>query len=186
MVKESASTNTDRIYLTGFMGSGMIRVGRILPRHYGRPFVDLEDSVVKEARMTIPEIFRLRGEAAFKRLEARIMHRFKRGKWIAALCGGALVDPATRDLLTAAGTVVYLRAELGTLAARLKGQRAGCPLLAGDEPLERRITSLLDTRNAVYSCARWVQDTDDLSPEQVADSIYERAKASPDEHDHNS
>ena len=79
-------------------------------------------------------------------------------------------------MLIDSGTVVYLRTRPGTLAARLAQQRDGRPLLAGDEPLEERISSLLEDRSGIYSCAQWILDTDDLTAEQVAERIYEKIR----------
>jgi shikimate kinase len=176
MVNKSSPTNTDRIYLTGFMGSGKSLVGRILAKRLGRPFADLDDVIVQEAGMSIPEIFRLRGEGVFREMEADAAARFTREQWVVALGGGTLVNPVTRDMLINSGTVVYLRTSPGTLTARLEEQRVGRPLLAGVEPLEEKVSSLLDDRSGIYSCAQWALDTDDLTAEQVAERIYERIR----------
>ena len=93
MVKRNAPTNTDRIYLTGFMGSGKSLVGKILAERLGRPFADLDDVVVQEAGMSIAEIFRLRGEGVFREMEADVATRFTTEHWIVALGGGTLVRP---------------------------------------------------------------------------------------------
>lgn len=176
MAKNSSFYNTDRIYLTGFMDSCKSTVGRILSGLLHRQFVDLDDVIAREAGMTIPEIFRCRGEEAFREMETGTAARFTTGQWVVALGGGTLVNPETREILISEGTVVYLRARPATLADRLSGQREDRPLLAGDEPLEKRVSSVLEARSRIYSCAQWTLDTDEMTPEQVADWLYRKIR----------
>jgi shikimate kinase len=180
MVKENSPPDTDRIYLTGFMGSGKSTVGKLLARLLGRTFIDLDEVIVKESGMTIPEIFQRNGEDAFRAIEKNVAARFTREKWVVALGGGTLVNPETRELLVDNGTVVFLRAKPATLAARLRGQSSHRPLLTGSETLEQRVTSLLKSRDQVYSCAHWVLDTDNLSADQVAHQLFDRIRKNPD------
>jgi len=158
------------------MGSGKSTVGKILSKMLGREFVDLDDVIVEAAGMTIPEIFKNRGETVFREMEARAAARFSAGRWVVALGGGTLVNEDTRDILFTRGIVVYLRARPATLACRLKDHMGDRPLLSCDEPLTQRITSLLEDRSQTYSLAHWTLDTDDLSPEQVAEKLFQRIK----------
>ena len=62
------------IVLVGMPGCGKTTVGRELARLSGKPFVDLDEEIVRRAGRSIPEIFREEGEAAFRELEnTRIM-----------------------------------------------------------------------------------------------------------------
>lgn len=150
MAKSAPISKTDRIYLTGFMGCGKSPIGRILAKLLKRRFVDLGDVIVREAGMAIPEIFRSEGEDAFRRLEARVAARHTAGRWVVALEGGTLVNAETRDVLISQGIVVFLKTKPGTLADRLRDHGGGRPLLSGDEPLTKRITTLLEARAPVY------------------------------------
>lgn len=181
MVYDKSHPNTDRIFLAGFMGSGKSVVGRILARKLRRGFADLDDILVREAGMSIPEIFRQTGEVAFRGMESRLAARYTRGKWVVALGGGTLLDPATKGLLMDSGTVVYLRAQAGTLAARLREETGNRPLLTGEGSLEERVSSLLKIREEAYSGAAWVVDTDDLTEDEVALLIFRKARASADD-----
>jgi shikimate kinase len=176
MTEEKLPKKTDRIFLAGFMGSGKSAVGRVLARKLRRRFADLDDAIVREAGMPIPEIFRLKGEAEFRKIESGIAATYSAGKWVVALGGGTLLDPVTRKRLMDSGVVVYLRAGAGTLAARLCRETDHRPLLAGAESLEGKVRSLMETRNPIYSGASWIIDTDDLSVEQVAALIFNKVR----------
>ena len=131
--------------------------------------------------MSIPEIFSRKGEAAFREIESGIAARYTGGKWVVALGGGTLLDPATKGLLMDSGTVVYLRAKAGTLAGRLREETGNRPLLAGEGSLGERISSLLKNREEDYSDAEWIVDTDDLTEDEVALVIFRRVKSLADD-----
>src|SRR5574341_237737 len=57
------------IGLTGFMGSGKTTIGRLLARHLGWRFVDLDTLIEERAGLSIPAIFERLGELAFREME---------------------------------------------------------------------------------------------------------------------
>ena len=79
-----------------------------------------------------------------------------------------------RNLMLSAGAVVFLNARPDTLFQRmLKDEERGAPkrpLLSGDLSLDR-VTRLLCARIEYYKLASHHVDTDDMSPEQIADSL---------------
>ena len=54
------------VFLVGFMGSGKNTVGQELARRLGWDFVDLDARIEARERQSVPEIFRNRGETAFR------------------------------------------------------------------------------------------------------------------------
>ena len=181
MAKNHVESRTDRIYLTGFMGSGKSAVGRILAAMLDRPFVDLDDVIVREAGMPIPEIFRHKGERAFREMERDVAARNAAGRRVVALGGGTVMDPATRRFLAGSGVLVYLKANLDTLAERLRKERGHRPMLDGEKPVEERIASLMRERGPVYETAEWTVDTDNRSAEEVASCLYRRIREKQDD-----
>ena len=176
MTKNHPASRTDRIYLTGFMGSGKSVVGRILAGRLHREFADLDDVIARATGMSIPEIFREKGERAFREMERNVAARYAGGRRVVALGGGTIMDPATRDLLAGSGVLVYLRASLGTLAERLRKERGHRPMLEGETPVEERIAYLMRERVPVYETAEWIVDTDKRSAEEVACHLYMRIR----------
>jgi len=72
---ESLSRKKDRIYLTGFMGSGKSTVGSILANTLGYGFVDIDQGIEQAEGKTVSEIFREKGEEYFRNLEQSLLLR---------------------------------------------------------------------------------------------------------------
>ena len=173
------------IILVGFMASGKSVVGQALSRITGMPLVDADDEIVVRAGKSIHCIFEDSGEAAFRELERSVIQDLcSRSGNVIAAGGGAFVDPENRARMLAAGSVVCLGARPETIHRRIAGQpspapspgvgsrRSVRPLLAGDDPMER-IKALLAQRNEAYAQAHHTIETDDLTPDQVAERILE-------------
>lgn len=61
------------LYLGGFMGSGKTTVGRCLGEQAGRPFLDLDELAEARTGFPVAELFRRRGEEAFRQLESELL-----------------------------------------------------------------------------------------------------------------
>ena len=84
--------------------------------------------------------------------------------------GGIVSSPNNRELLKKAGKVIYLRVSPETVIKRLEGDISR-PLLMGEDKLSR-VEELLWLRRALYeSTADRIIDVDDLSVEEIVDSI---------------
>ncbi|WP_307038153.1 shikimate kinase [Arthrobacter sp. B3I4] len=155
------------------MAVGKSAIGNQLAQQLGARFVDT-DAEVTAQHGTIAEIFALRGECAFRELEARAVARAIEEAadtgTVISLGGGAVLDSGTQQLL-ATCTVVYLEADAGTVSERI-ARNSGRPLLAGDamerwrtlfaarQPVYERLADLvLDVRSgSVPELARRVED----------------------------
>ena len=162
------------IILVGFMGSGKSSVGRALSRRCGWPRVDADEIIVSRAGKPIADIFRDSGEEAFRDLERTVMKDLcqQSGRVISG-GGGSFIDEENRRIMLDRGTVFYLSARPETIHLRVTGGNPSAPvrpLLAGGEPLER-IKELLAQRTPAYSQAHHTIETDQLSPDQVAEAI---------------
>ena len=171
----------DRVYLTGFMGSGKSTIGPILANSIGYEFADLDALVEAAAGMTVAQIFREKGEEAFRALERRALaEAAARTRLVVALGGGVVTDPASLALVTSTGIMVYLRATPEDIAGRLRRKRdrplildeGGAPL--GEEALRERIRSLLAQREPLYGRAEVIVDTDSSRLGLTVDMIVRR------------
>lgn len=162
---------TDRLFLIGMMGAGKTTVGQILAERLGWRYLDSDAQVEQATGRSVPEIFALRGEAAFRAEEAKALARAATSDTpvVVSVAGGAVLDPDNRRRLGQGGTVVWLRARVETLAARV-GSGAGRPLLGGaPAPALRRLEA---QRRPVYQqLAQVVVDVDDLAPILVAERV---------------
>ncbi len=158
------------LVITGFMGVGKTTVGRGLARRLGRPFVDMDTVIAQRVGMSIPQIFSLQGEEAFRALERALCQELAaQEELVIATGGGALVDPANRDVLACTGILICLDCALPTLAQRLRACRDR-PLLQGDAP-ERRLEALWDARRVAYGSLPHHLETTDLTPDEVITAL---------------
>ena len=168
------------VALVGMMGSGKTTVGRLLAARLGRPLVDTDDLVARDAGRSVAEVFATEGEAGFRARErAALVEACGPGPPRVVACGGGVVlDAANRARLAADAFVVWLRARPATLAARV-GDGAGRPLLAGPPGAVReRLATLAAGREDRYrEVADAVVDTDDREPAEIADEIARLAGA---------
>jgi len=153
------------------MGAGKSTVGLALARRLGWEYLDSDEQVVLRTGRTVPELFAERGEAAFRAEERRALEEAvaTEGPAVVSVAGGAVVDPDNRATIRAAGTVVWLRAAVDTLADRV-GAGHGRPLL-GDDPAGA-LTRLYEERRPLYAgLADIVVDVDDVSPQVAVEQI---------------
>jgi shikimate kinase len=119
---------------------------------------------------TVAELFAARGEDAFRAEEARVLAEAlaATGPVVVSAAGGVVLSEGNRELL-AGPTVVWLRADPATLAARL-GSGAGRPLLDADPA--GTLVGLDAVRRPLYEeVADVVVDVDALDPGTVVDRI---------------
>jgi shikimate kinase len=158
------------IIFCGTAGSGKTTVGALVARALGRDFIDIDRRVERAAGVSIATLFARDGETAFRAREraAVVAALAEPPGAVISLGGGALEDDATfAD--ARAHTLVWLKATVPTLAARLSGNGER-PLLAGD-PLAR-LHELAAMREPRYRQAHVIVDAG-LAPKGVAASVLE-------------
>jgi shikimate kinase len=164
------------------MGSGKTAVGRRVAERLGRPFVDTDRVVEEEARCSVAEVFATEGEAGFRRREAEVVSRALAAEAPAVIAfgGGAVLDPANRELAREAGLVIWLQAPVAELARRVTaspGRPAVRPLLTGSESPETTLEDIARVREEAYrAVAHVVIDTAGRSPGQVASAVLRAAR----------
>ncbi len=161
------------IVLVGLMGVGKSSVGRRLARKLDLPFIDADDEIEKAAGCSIPEIFRLYGEPAFRDGERRVIARIlATGPGVLATGGGAFMDPDTRTEIAENGVSVWLRADVEVLYQRTR-RRNDRPLLQSGDP-RATLEKLAAERGPFYAKAEMTIDTDtEKLAETVDHIIYE-------------
>jgi shikimate kinase len=123
-----------RVFLVGFMGAGKTSTGKALARLLGALFWDLDDRVEAMARMSVAEIFRERGEPAFRVAETRQLGGLARhARVVVATGGGTFVQPANRELIRQSGVSVFLDVPWEELVRRLPGKRDERPLFGSPQ-----------------------------------------------------
>lgn len=158
------------------MGAGKTTVGRSLAERLGVSYLDSDEQVEHNTGRTVPEIWVADGEAAFRAEEkkALVQAATSPGPAVVSVAGGAVLDPENRRLLREAGTVVWLRAAVDTLAARV-GDGRGRPLLS-ERPEETLHRLDRDRRPLYEDVADVIVDVDGIGPDDVVERILAALK----------
>ena len=166
-------TQLHKVLLVGQMGAGKSTVARLLAARWAEfDAVDLDALIEARAGCTVAEIFRTRGEPAFRTLEAEVLGAALDSPrpLVIATGGGAPCQPGALARMRAAGMVIWLAAPPPVLAARALGDarpRLADLDLAG---AARFLATQLEARRPFYEAADLTVDAS-LPPDEVASAI---------------
>jgi shikimate kinase len=163
------------IILTGFMGTGKSSVGKVLAAKIGYGYCDLDDLIIKHAKISINEIFEKFGEKYFRELETYMIKQVSLAEnMVIATGGGAVIKEDNRQLLHSTGVIVNLEASVEQICSRLSDD-ATRPLLKDRKSLEQ-VKDLLKEREPYYADADIRIDTTGKKVEYVVEEILCRLK----------
>jgi shikimate kinase len=149
------------------MGAGKSTVGPLVAARLGWEFVDMDAAIEARLGASVAEVFRTRGEEAFRTEERRLaLELLERRKVVVAAGGGAFVRAETRSLLKRNATTVWLRCGLDEVLRRAPAD--GRRPLAGNREI---MAARLAEREPSYREADVQVATEDAEPEAVADRV---------------
>ena len=165
-----------QIYLTGFMGTGKSTILNCLHEVCGFDKIEMDEQIVQEQGMSIPEIFEKKGEEYFRNLETELVRKISDMDNIVVSCGGGTVmRQCNVDEMKKNGTIVLLTAEPETVYERVKGSH-NRPLLEKNMNPEY-IKELMEARRPKYEAAAdFVIKTDNRTAEEICLEINKRLK----------
>lgn len=138
------------IILTGFMGTGKSTLGRVLAAELGYKFVDTDQLIEERLDKTIAEFFQDAGEAAFRKIEAKLAQELSKMRGLVIATGGGLMlNPENSAALGETGQILCLTATPEEILERISRQPGTRPLLKDPDPLQK-IIALLEQRAATY------------------------------------
>jgi shikimate kinase len=165
------------IVLTGFMGAGKTTVGRLLAQTLGWAFIDLDERIVRETGSSIGDLFRDRGEAAFRAIEARLTGGLSSvDRTVIAPGGGWIIDPANSERLPPATCTVWLRVSAEEAVRRIRDTASARPLLANTADPVTAADALMQRRRDRYATADIVIDVDGRTPADIVAEIRSRIR----------
>lgn len=155
------------IFLIGFMGAGKTTIGHYLQNVLDYPCIDLDQYIEEKLEMTIPDIFKLKGEHYFREIEADSLKELSiKNNMILSTGGGIIKLGKNREILKKQFTV-YLKWPFDCLFDHIKGDQ-NRPLVQSYSQLQ----SLFSEREPLYhESAAAIITCENKSIEQVADEI---------------
>lgn len=164
------------IFLVGMMGAGKSTIGRLLASSLGLAYLDADRELEARTGVSIPTMFEIEGEPAFRRREAALLDELTQLSGIVlATGGGAVLEADTRARLRARGLVVYLKAGADEIFRRTRRDRSR-PLLQADDP-HARIVGLIAEREPLYEeIAHLRVQSGASSPRRLVDRLLEEPR----------
>lgn len=167
---------TGHLVLVGLPGAGKSTVGPLVAAALGRRFLDFDRELAARGGHAVADLFATRGERAFRDMEISLTHEVAPAPpMVLAPGGGWITNPGVVARLRPPGVLVYLQVSPDTALARVRTDAVVRPLLHGSDPAAR-LAALWEQRHPLYRTADAILDVENLSPQEVAESVVALAR----------
>ncbi len=168
------------VVMVGMMGAGKTAVGKALATRLGVRFVDSDAELVAAANMSIAEIFARDGELFFRERESEVIARLlDAAPSVLSTGGGAFLAQRNRDMISARGVSVCLKADVDLLWSRVR-QKDTRPLLQTPNP-RATLEDLYNARAEIYEMADViVESRADVAIDEMALRVNTALEKRPD------
>ncbi|MFH2012841.1 MAG: shikimate kinase [Pseudomonadota bacterium] len=165
------------IVLIGYRGAGKSVVGKLVAERLRMKCIAMDAKIVQKAGMSIPDIVENYGWMKFRNIESEVARDLAELDNIIIDTGGGIIErPENIEVLQVNSRIFWLKASVGTIVSRIQGDTER-PSLTGGKSFTEEVAEVLERRTPKYkSSAQYEIDTDQLTPEQVAESIIEICK----------
>ena len=166
------------LVLIGYRGTGKSVVAAILSQKLRMPALSLDQEIVREAGIPIPEIVAKHGWPWFRDLESEIVERVAlRDEAILDTGGGVILRPQNVENLRRGGALFWLKASVEVIVERIQESTERPSLTEGRSFLEE-VEEVLSERLPLYRDAADCEiDTERLTAAGVADEIIREFQA---------
>ena len=163
------------LVFVGLAGSGKTTVGRGVAERLGRPFLDLDQEILaREGKTSVGEVFRAKGEAWFRQLEADVTRELASRKGMVISPGGGwIMTPGSLEVLRPVSYLIYLKVSPEQALARIGADRGNRPLLDHPDPVGE-LRRQLEIRGPRYEEADLVVDAETIGVQEVIDLVIDR------------
>ena len=162
------NSNKNLVFL-GMMGSGKSSIGNLVSKKLDLPFIDIDNLIVKNAGMSISEIFEKKGEVYFRNLEEKItLKTLKKIKVVISLGGGGFINAKIRKEILANHFSFWLNWDESILVKRITGSEKR-PLAFNST--DREIREIINNRSKIYTKAQFKINCNKLTKTEIVKKI---------------
>jgi XRE family transcriptional regulator, aerobic/anaerobic benzoate catabolism transcriptional regulator len=156
-----------RIALVGLRGAGKSTLGRMLARHLGWPFIELDRVVEQDYGASIPDMIEMAGTATFRRHERAALARViaEHEAAVITTAGGIVSDRESYALLLRRSYTIWIKACPEEHMSRVMAQGDFRPMAQNREAMAD-LVAILDARGPDYARAQAQLDTSGEAVEQ--------------------
>lgn len=162
--------------LVGYMASGKSTVGKLLAAQLGVQFIDLDQYIEEQAKMSIADIFAAKGEIFFRKLEHALLEQvLDENESVLLSTGGGTpcYGSNMKTILEKSDHSIYLQLPISNLVDRISQEKETRPLVRdlSDSELPEFIGKHLFERRQFYALASHSINCDKKSLEEVVAEI---------------
>jgi len=162
------NSNKNLVFL-GMMGSGKSSIGNLVSKKLDFPFIDIDSLIVKNAGMSISEIFKKKGEVYFRNLEEKITLKYlKKIRNVVSLGGGGFVNVKVRKEILSNHFSFWLKWDESILISRIKDSKKR-PLAF--KSTDQKIKEIIKERSKIYSNAQFKINCNKLTKNEIVEKI---------------
>ena len=159
----------ENIVFLGMMGSGKSSVGFLVSEKLNFEFNDTDKIIENELKLTIAEIFKIKGENFFREMEEKITLKIlKKKKTIISLGGGAFVNKNIREEILKNHYSFWLKWNSSTLIKRINNSTKR-PIAFKSS--KKELKSLIKKRSNIYSKALFKINCEQLSKNEIVNKV---------------
>jgi len=168
------------IFLIGFMGSGKTYWGRKWASVSGYEFIDLDELIEQQEKMTVEKLFDKKGEAYFRKVEQDLLKSIEPGARLIVSCGGG--TPCFGDniqWMNEHGYTVYLHANPARLLENIKEEIEKRPMFrkVNNGEIIFFIDQKLKERAVYYQQAKLTMEVPSLHDDSIFHIIQQQQHA---------
>jgi len=180
--KAAGSQRQQRIALIGLRGAGKSTLGALLAKSLDFRFVEISREIERLAGSSLPEIYNLYGDAAYRRFERQAIREIVvlKEPIVIATPGGVVTDADSFELLLRQCTTVWLQAKPLDHLSRVRAQGDNRPMAATRTTQRAAIDdlkSILQTRELLYARADIAFNTSDYDLATCRKLLLERLQS---------
>ena len=158
------------IVLTGMMGTGKTVVGKKLAQKLNMKYISTDEMIEKDAGMSIPKIFKRKGEPYFRDVETKAVKCVAMlDNFVIDTGGGVVQRSENMEELERNGAIICLTASPEVILRRTSKTNYR-PLLNVNNAV-REVKKLLKKRKKFYKRCNRMIDTSNRGIEEVVDEI---------------
>lgn len=169
-----------KLVLLGYMGVGKSTLGKLLAQTFNLKFIDLDQYIEDQEKLSIPELFREKGEIYFRKKESEYLGMLlsQDDDYVLSLGGGTPVYANNMEsvLNTKDVVSVYLKLDFKELTNRLYAQKDSRPLVAhytSKADFEDFIRKHLFERQSYYFLAHHVLNLTDKDENESLEELIQ-------------
>jgi XRE family transcriptional regulator, aerobic/anaerobic benzoate catabolism transcriptional regulator len=156
-----------RLALVGLRGAGKSTLGRMLARHLGSVFIELDRVIERDYGTSIPDMIEMAGTATFRRHERAALARVigEEDAAVITTAGGIVSDRESYALLLRRSHTIWIKARPEDHMSRVMAQGDFRPMAQNREAMAD-LVAILDARSPDYARAQAQLDTSGETIEQ--------------------